>query len=240
MKILDISPFRVSVIFPSYNESENIEEAIKRVSKSLGKQLYEVIVVDDNSPDQTWKIVEDMRNPKYKVIRRIKERGLASAIATGVEHAKGNVVAWLDCDLGVPPEIVKRLVKELENYDVAIGSRYVKGGKDLRPKMRAFASLLVSLFANVVLGFQVRDYASGVIAVKKKVTNRIKLSREGFGEYFMEFVYKSIKLGYKVTEVGYVYKIRKGGLSKSDSNLFVLAKYGLQYILKIIKIRFSD
>ena len=56
----------------------------------------------------------------------------------------------------------------------------------------------------------------------------------------MEFVYKSIKLGYKVTEVGYVYKIRKGGLSKSDSNLFVLAKYGLQYILKIIKIRFSD
>ena len=229
--------FKVSVVFPSYNESENIEEAIKRVSKSLGKQLYEVIVVDDNSPDKTWKIVENMKNPKFKVIRRVNERGLASAIATGVEHANGNVIAWLDCDLGVPPEIIKKLVKKLENYDVAIGSRYVKGGKDLRPRMRAFASLLVGFFANVVLGFQVRDYASGVIAIRRKVTDKIKLSREGFGEYFMEFVYKSIKRGYKVTEVGYVYKIRKGGLSKSDSNLLVLGKYGVQYILKIIKIR---
>lgn len=231
--------FKVSVIFPSYNESENIEEAIKRISKSLGKSLYEVIVVDDNSPDQTWKIVQNMKNPKYKVIRRTKERGLASAIATGVELAKGNVIAWLDCDLGVPPEIVKTLVKKLKNYDIAIGSRYVKGGKDLRPRMRAFASLLVSLFANAVLGFNVRDYASGVIAVKKKVTDKIKLSREGFGEYFMEFVYKSIKSGYKATEVGYVYKIRKGGLSKSDGNLFVLGKYGIQYISKILKVRLN-
>ena len=68
MKSSHKNKFKVSVVFPSYNESENIEEAIKRVSRSLGKQLYEVIVVDDNSQDQTWKIVENMKNPRYIII----------------------------------------------------------------------------------------------------------------------------------------------------------------------------
>ena len=228
--------FKVSVIFPSYNESENIVEAIKRVSKSLGKQLYEVIVVDDNSPDETWKIVQNMRNPKYKVIRRMKERGLASAIARGVDEAKGNVVVWLDCDLGIPPEIIPRLVEKLKYYDVATGSRYVKGGKELRSWWRAQLSIMINKFAQLVLGYYFKDYTSGFAAVKKEVLNKIKLSKEGFGEYFIEFIYKSIKSGYKVTEVGYVYGTRKGGISKSDSNLFVLLKYGIQYTYKIIKI----
>ncbi len=239
MKNNKIKNSKVSVVFPSYNESENIVEAIRRVSKSLGRQLYEVIVVDDNSPDQTWKIVSDMRNPKYKVIRRMKERGLASAIATGVENAKGDVIIWLDCDLGIPPEVIPKLVEKLKDYDVAIGSRYVKDGKELRPWWRAQLSVLINKFAQLVLGYDVKDYTSGFAAVKKKVLNKIKLSKEGFGEYFIEFVYKSTKNGYKVTEVGYIYGTRKSGVSKSDGNLFILLKYGLQYAYKIIKIRLN-
>lgn len=231
--------FKVSVIFPSYNESENIKEAIERVSKSLGRQLYEVIVVDDNSPDKTWKIVESMKNPKYRVIRRLKERGLASAIARGVEEAKGNVIVWLDCDLGIPPEIILKLVKKSEYYDAVIGSRYVKGGKELRPWWRAQLSVMINKFAQLVLGHYVRDYTSGFAAVRKEVFSKIKLSKEGFGEYFIEFIYKSIKNGYKVTEVGYVYGTRKGGVSKSDGSIFTLIKYGIQYVIKIIKIKFS-
>ena len=239
MRISDKNNFKISVVFPSYNESENIEEAIKRVSKSLGKRLYEIIVVDDDSPDETWKIVQDMRNPKYRAIRRMKERGLASAIARGVEEAKGNVVVWLDCDLGIPPEVVLRLVEKLKDYDVVIGSRYARDGKDLRPWWRAQLSVMINKFAQLVLGYSVKDYTSGFAAVKREVFNKIRLSNKGFGEYFIEFIYKSIKNGYKVTEVGYVYSTRKGGVSKSDGNFFILLKYGLQYAYKIIKMRLN-
>ena len=231
--------FKVSVIFPSYNESENIKEAIKRVSKSLGEQLYEVIVVDDNSPDKTWKIVQCMRNSKYKVIRRVKERGLASAIARGIEEAKGDVVVWMDCDLGIPPENVPKLVEKLRFYDVAIGSRYVKGGKDSRSLFRRSVSYSMNLFARLVLGFEVKDYTSGFVAVKSEVLNKVRFSKEGFGEYFVEFVYKCIKNNYKIVEVGYKYRYRKWGVSKLDNNLFTLLKYGIQYAFKIIKVRLN-
>ena len=240
MKILNNSPVRVSVIFPSYNESENIEEAIKRVSKSLGKQLYEVIVVDDNSPDQTWKIVERLRNPKYKVIRRVKERGLASAIARGVDEAKGNIVVWMDCDLGIPPEVVPKLVKKLESYDVAIGSRYVSGGKDSRTTFRRSVSYMMNFFASCMLGFKVRDYTSGFSAARKKVFDKVKLSKQGFGEYFIDFVHGCIKNDFKIVEVGYNYRYRKWGISKLDNSLLALFKFGMQYAYKIVKVRFSN
>jgi len=231
--------FKVSVVFPSYNESMNIKEAIQRVSKCLGKNLFEIIVVDDNSPDKTWKVVQDMKNPKYKVIRRMKERGLASALADGVNAAKGNIVVWLDCDMGVPPEIIIKLVDQLENYDVAIASRYVGIGKDKRPFFRGFASIMINLFAQLVLSFKIKDYTSGVIAVKKKVTDKIKLSRKGFGEYFVEFVYDCLKNNFKITEVGYVYTNRLKGVSKSDGSIFDLLRYGFQYGFKILSLRFK-
>lgn len=233
-----ISNLLVSVVMASYNESENIREAIERISKSLGPKLLEIIVVDDNSPDGTWKIVQDMKNPQYKVIRRLNERGLASAIASGVESAKGEIIVWLDCDLGIPPEDIPKLVAKIEQgYDVAIGSRYVKGGKDSRSRARAFLSVLINLFASLFLGFKVHDYTSGFAAVKRKVFEKVGLSRQGFGEYFVEFAYGCIKNDFKVVEVGYVYNRRKSGISKSDDSILILLKYGLQYALKIIAIR---
>jgi len=76
---------KVSVILPSYNEKDNIEEAIQRISKAVGNQLLEIIVVDDNSPDGTWKIVQDLKNPQVKLIRRMNEKGLASALDDGIK-----------------------------------------------------------------------------------------------------------------------------------------------------------
>ena len=233
------SGFKVSVVMPSYNEKDNIAEAIQRISKSLGKNLFEIIIVDDNSPDGTWRIVRDMKNPKIRLIRRMKERGLASALATGVEAARGDAVVWLDCDLGIPPEEIPRLVKKLEEYDVAIGSRYVKGGRETRPWWRAQLSLAINLFASLILGFRIRDYTSGFAAARKKVIDKIKLSREGFGQYFIEFMYECIKNNFRVIEVGYVYGKRKGGISKSDGNLFVLLRLGFQYAFRIIRIKFG-
>ncbi len=231
--------FNVSVVLPSYNEKDNIIEAIERISLSLGEKLLEIIVVDDNSPDGTWRIVQEMDNPKTRVIRRMNERGLASALAMGISEAKGNAVVWLDCDLGIPPEEIPRLVEKLKDYDVAIGSRYVEGGKDLQPKQRALASVMINLFASLLLGFNVRDYTSGFAAVRKEVFETVKLSNKGFGEYFIEFAYRCTKNNFRIAEVGYIYRRRKSGISQLDGSIFTLLGYGIQYGFKVIKLKFT-
>ncbi len=232
--------FKISVVLPSYNERENIREAIERLSKSLGKNLYEIIVVDDNSPDGTWKIVQEMNNPKYKVIRRMDEKGLASAIARGVEEAKGNVVAWLDCDLGIPPEIMAKLVEKLDTYDVVIGSRYVSGGGDPRPFPLPFFSRCLNSYARFLFGSQIHDYTSGVVAVRKEIIKNVLWTDNGFGEYFAEFSYRCIKKNAKIVEIPLQYTLRKSGVSKLSGGSFgTLLKYGIQYGLKMIKWRLT-
>jgi dolichol-phosphate mannosyltransferase len=227
----------ISVVLPSYNERDNIAEAIRRISASVGSALQEVIVVDDNSPDRTWEVVQGLKNKKVRLLRRMTEKGLASALADGVALARGNIIVWMDCDLGLPPEDVPRLISQLDYYDVAIGSRYAPGGKDLQSRFRVLGSLLLNGFAQLLLGRTVRDYTSGFVAVRREVLERIHWSRKGFGEYFIEFAYRCQRNRFKVVEVGYVYKDRQAGTSKAGGNLFTLLKYGVQYGLKIIEVR---
>lgn len=235
----DENNVKVSVVLPSYNERENIGETIERLSTSLGRNLHEIIVVDDNSPDGTWKIVQEMNNPTYKLIRRMHEKGLASAIARGVQEAQGNIVVWMDCDLGIPPEIIPQLVEKLDNYDVVIGSRYVYGGGDPRPFPHPFFSKCLNRFARVLFGSQISDYTSGVVAVWKNAVDQVLWTDNGFGEYFAEFSYRCIKKHFRITEIPLQYEIRKGGVSKSDGSVWVLLRYGIQYGLKMIKWRLT-
>ncbi|HLC81358.1 MAG TPA: polyprenol monophosphomannose synthase [Candidatus Nanoarchaeia archaeon] len=229
---------RVSVVLPSYNEKENIEEAINRISTSLGSQLKEIIVVDDNSPDGTWNIVQKIsaKNKTVRLIHRVNEKGLASALDDGVRAAQGNVIVWMDCDLGLPPEDIPRLVEQIKKYDVAIGSRYAKGGKDLRPAWRVALSTGLNLYSSLLLGWQVRDYTSGFVAVRKDVLDHVRWSRQGFGEYFAEFAYNCVKRGFDVTEVGYEFKDRTKGTSKTQG-LNRLVKLGFQYGIKVLGLR---
>ncbi len=231
---------KVSIILPSYNEKDNIAEAIQRLEDTLGEKLYEVIVVDDDSPDLTWKVAEDLHDKKVRVIRRVNEKGLASAIATGVRAAKGNAVAWLDCDLGIPPEAIPKIVEGLSEHDVVIGSRYVPGGGDPRPFFRVFLSRLLNLYARVLFGSKVTDYTSGVAAARRDVMDKVLWKSKGFGEYFAEFSWLCIKNKLRVKEIGLRYAIRKSGVSKSDSDIFTLLKYGIQYGLKMMKWRLTS
>lgn len=230
----------VSVVLPSYNERENIIEAIERISKAVGSNLKEIIIVDDDSPDGTWQLVEEYGHPKVRLIRRMDEKGLASALARGVEEAQGGAIVWMDCDLGLPPEDIPKLLGPLKEHDVVIGSRYALGGKDNRARTRAAMSTVFNWYAQLVLGFQAKDYTSGFIAVKKDVTDAVPLSKEGFGEYFADFVYRVHKKGFKITEVGYEYNYRKGGTSKLDTGYGQLLKFGWQYGTRILKIRFGN
>ena len=230
----------VSVVLPSYNESANIIEVISRISASLGEQLLEIIIVDDNSPDETWRIASESGNSRVRVIRRTTERGLASAIAHGILKAKGDVVVWLDCDLGIPPEVLPKFIEKIKDYDVVIGSRYVAGGGDPRPFFRTFLSRLLNGYAGLLFGSAITDYTSGVAAARREVMEKVLWKDNGFGEYFAEFSWRCIQQKLRITEVGLTYAIRKGGVSKSDGSIFVLIKYGIQYGLKMIKWRLTS
>lgn len=236
--IMPVKDSSVSVVMPSYNEKENIVEAINRIDSTLGSSLLEIIIVDDDSPDRTWEVIENLGNPRCRVIRRLDKRGLASALADGTQAAKGDIIVWLDCDLGIPPEDITKLVEQLDEYDVAVGSRYVPGGMDTRNKFRAFLSVVFNFYTRLILGRHFWDWTSGFAAARKEVMQQVPLSSDGFGEYFVEWIYGCTKKNFKMIEVPYRYGLRKGGESKTDGSLLVFIRLAFSYATRVLIIRF--
>lgn len=226
---------KVSVILPTYNERENIVKLINGILKFVPKA--EIIVVDDNSPDRTWEVVKNMKKRKVKVIRRY-ERGLASALALGIKEAKEDVVVWMDADMSMPPSLIPKLLEQLYYYDVAIGSRYVRGGKDARGFMRVVTSWLMNFFAFIVLDYNIKDYDSGFIAVKKNVFKKVGLHTKGYGEYCIRFLYEAAKSGFKVKEVPYTFTERKKGKSKTSEHWWSMLRHAWYYGTTVLKLRF--
>lgn len=232
----------VSVILPTYNEKHNIKQMINQLLHYLKNYDLEIIVSDDNSPDRTWKIVQQMskRNKKIKLIRRFKNKGVGPSIMEGIRKARGRSIVWMDCDLTMPPSLVPKMIALLKDYDVVIGSRYVEGGKDSRSFVRVMTSRLINWFANIVLNFKIKDYDSGFIAARKEVLDNVKFDSSGHGEYCIEFLYKCTKKGYKIKEIGYVFTERKLGESKTAQYIYSVFVYGIKYIERIIKIRLNN
>ena len=228
----------ISVILPTYNEKDNIKKLINEILANV--KDVEIIVVDDDSPDLTWKEVQKIKKKNVRVIRRIKEKGLPSAIARGIKESKGDVVVWMDCDLSHPPNLIPtKLLKKLNEYDVVLASRYVKGGGDKRKFIRVITSRIFNIYTQLVLMLKVKDTDSGFVAVKRKVFNKIKISKEGYGEYFIQFIYECQKNGFKITEVPFVNEDRAFGESKTGESLIPLLKQGFNYCIRVLKIRFK-
>lgn len=230
---------KISVILPTYNEAENIKEMITQVYHYTGRDLYEVIVVDDNSPDGTWKVVEKLKKnfKNLKVHRRINKKCLPSAISEGIKISRGNIIIWMDCDLSYPPRLIPKMLKYIPEYDIILASQYVEGGKDKRKFVRVVASKAFSRVANFLLRLDLSDATSGFYVVNKKVFDRIKLMTTGYAEYCIRFVYESKRKGFKIKEVGFVLKNRKKGTSKTDSNLIQFLVNGYLCMKEIIKLR---
>lgn len=240
-----MKPLLVSTVLPTYNESLNIVPLMERLLKAAeNKYQTELIVVDDDSPDKTWEIAQNFAEKNscsnIRVIRRTDERGLPTAIACGISEAKGSIVTWMDCDLGMPPEIVPKLVEEIQQgLDLAIGSRYVKGGRDLRSPLRVFTSRAINLYTNFILNFKVKDYNTGFVAAKKEVFEKVKIYPHGYGEYCVRFLYQAGKAGFKIKEIGYAFKEREQGVSKTGEYLMDILKQGVKYASRVLLFRFG-
>jgi dolichol-phosphate mannosyltransferase len=228
----------VSVILPTYNEAKNIIPLIKRIFSAMPLPT-EVIVVDDDSPDKTWKIAKKTKNKNVRVIRRINQRNLSTAISNGIDKASGKYVVWMDADLSMPPKYIPKLIKALKDYDIAVGSRYVKGGKDKRSLCRVTTSRIINLLTNIILNFKILDYDSGFIAARKDIFNKIKLARAGYGEYCIEFLYEAGIRNFRVKEVSYEFVPRRQGESKTLEVIYSLPYFGWLYIKRIFELRFK-
>ena len=227
---------RVSIVLATYNERENILDTIRSIFEYV-KDPTEVIVVDDDSEDETWKLVEKLKDPRAIIIRRVDTRGLASAFNRGIIESRGEIVGWMDADMCMPPSMLPDMIKKLDEYDIVVGSRYAPGGEDDRAFLRVASSRLINGLAQLVLGFGIKDYDSGFVVLRRSVFNKVSIIPTGYGAYFMEFIYTCRKKGLTVLEMPYVFRDRAKGVSKSAPSLFRFFKTGTQYVIRIFTAR---
>ncbi len=225
-------PPSVSIILATYNERENIIDTIEHILQSISFPI-EIIVVDDDSPDETWRLVEQLHDSRIKLIRRVDTHGLASAFNRGIIESTGDIVCWMDADMCMPPSLLPEMIEKLKDYDIVIGSRYVQGGKDDRAPLRVYASRLINGFAGMILRYGIKDYDSGFVVLRRTVFNKVSLIPTGYGAYFMEFIYTCRKKGLTVCEIPYVFKDRTKGFSKSAPSILQFFVHGLGYVIRI-------
>jgi dolichol-phosphate mannosyltransferase len=231
---------KLSVILPTFNEKDSIILLIAEILSILKKEKidHEVVIVDDNSPDGTYReIVEAFAGNQLVVpMLRTSEKGLATAILHGIQHCSGDKVVVMDTDFNHPPELIPLLVKITDYFDIALGSRYVIGGGMETSRMRYIGSKLFNKFIHYTLLVKTTDNLSGYFAFNKRILDGIDASSifYGYGDYFIRFLYVMQKKKKFILEVPVVYKDRKGGLSKTN-----LKNELIRYTRTVMRIRFG-
>ncbi len=223
------------VIIPTYNEKENIAAIIQAVIV-LGNQ-YHVLVIDDGSPDGTASIVKDLINlhpDKVFIQERSGKLGLGTAYIHGFKWALANQYDYIfemDADFSHNPLDLDRLLAACENgADVAIGSRYVKGGATENwPLDRLIYSKGGSLYTRIITGMPVKDPTAGFMCYKSKVLASIQLDKINFIGYAfqIEMKFASWRLGFKLKEVPITFIDRKIGVSKMSKGIIKEAILGV-------------
>lgn len=223
------------VIIPTYQEKENIEMIIRAIS-SLPVP-FDILIIDDNSPDGTAKIVKNLSLtfPNLHLIERPGKLGLGTAYITGFKWAveKGYTYIYeMDADFSHDPNDLVRLYKTCseQGADVAIGSRYISGVNVVNwPLSRVLMSYFASIYVRWVTGMKIKDTTAGFICYKKEVLENIKphhIKAIGYG-FQIEMKFTAYKLGYRIVEVPIIFTDRKLGSSKMSGGIFNEALWGV-------------
>ena len=220
---------QISIILPTYNESQNIVNILKSIHENIPKGIKtETIVVDDNSPDGTGKIVDDYISNIKKiaentidVIHRKAKNGLSSAILNGIQNAKGDTIVIMDSDFSHPPQIIPKMIDAFKQYqcDLVVASRYITGGNIQGwTTKRKLMSKIATLIAKKGLGVKTKDPMSGFFAFKKNIINELNFDALGY-KFLLELLVKT--KGINIKEIPYTFENRKFGSSKLDSTTII-------------------
>ncbi|MCE4603155.1 MAG: glycosyltransferase family 2 protein [Desulfurococcales archaeon] len=216
----------ISIVVPTYNEAQVIGTFLDKVREELEEytKCYEVIVVDDDSPDGTWRIVEEESkgDPRIRLVRRLGERGLATAVIKGIQEARSDLVIVMDADLQHPPEVVPKILgKAKEGYDIVVASRYARGGGvEGWSKARLAISRISSIVSKILVreARKTSDPMSGFFLVRKSIVRVEHLRPRGY-KILLEILAKSP--GARVADVPYTFRKRAAGDSKLGLRVMV-------------------
>lgn len=234
------NPIRFSLVIPTYNEGKNVQKIVQQLTQLLDSRIpgaYELIVVDDNSPDGTWKLAQEMmpEYPQLRVMRRVEERGLSTAVIRGWQAAQGEVLGVIDADLQHPPEVLLQLWSEIERgADLAVASRHVEGGgvsewSIIRRFLSRGAQTLGLIILPEVIG-RISDPMSGYFLVRRSCIVGRTLSPVGY-KILIEVIGRGQVRW--IAEAGYVFQERLEGESK------VTWKQYIEYLQHLVKLRLS-
>ena len=229
-----------SLIIPTYKERENIQNLVKRLTQILDESIpgeYELIIVDDDSPDRTWEVARSLMldYPQLQVMRRQGERGLSSAVIRGWQVARGDILGVIDGDLQHPPQVILQMLDAMaKGSDLAVGSRHVDGGgvsswSFIRRFLSRGAQILGLIVLPWVLG-RISDPMSGYFMVRRSCVAGVTFNPVGY-KILLEVIAKGNVGG--IAEIGYVFCERKQGESK------VTWKQYLDYIHHLLRLRLS-
>ncbi|MEI6050193.1 MAG: polyprenol monophosphomannose synthase [Bacteroidota bacterium] len=223
------------VIIPTYKEKENIGAIIKAIS-SLGTS-FDILIIDDNSPDGTAGIVKDLQKSfkNLHLIERSGKLGLGTAYITGFKWALEKDYSFIyemDADFSHDPHDLVRLYKACkeDGADLAIGSRYISGVNVVNwPLSRVLMSYIASIYVRVITGMKIMDTTAGFKCYKREVLENIKpdhLRSVGYG-FQIEMKFTAWRLGYKIVEIPIIFTDRKLGASKMTGGIFNEALWGV-------------
>lgn len=227
----------LSIVVPTYNEAENLPVLLEEVRNSLEGIDFEMVIVDDDSPDGTAELAEEMKEkyPFLKVIKRENERDLATAVIEGFRKSKGEILAVMDADLQHPPEKIREMLAEIDKgADIVVGSRYVPGGEIERWTFkRRFYSKGARAIAYLLLPKSrgVKDPLSGFFMLKKEVLEGTELAPMGY-KILLEILIKGNYTNAK--EVPITFRDRERG----ESSL-VLNEYG-KYTKHLLRLSWAE
>ena len=223
------------VIIPTYNEKENIENIINAVFAL--PVMFDVLIIDDNSPDGTAAIVERMQKQwdgRLHLLKRSGKLGLGTAYIMGFKwclNAGYEFIIEMDADFSHPPKKLLELRQAcLDGADVAIGSRYVSGVNVVNwPMGRVIMSYYASAYVRIVTGMNVRDTTAGFVCYRRNVLEAIDLDKIRFKGYAfqIEMKFTAFKMGCRIKEVPIIFVNRVLGTSKMNSSIFGEAVFGV-------------
>lgn len=210
---------KVSVILPTYNEAENILPLIEAILKdAVDGRDVEIIVVDDNSPDGTYRIVqaEYANEKRVRCLLRTKDRGFANSIREGINNAFGEVVVVMDSDFTHEPKEISKMLHMEKIFDLVTGSRFCAGG-NMQDKTHYLCSFIFNLLLRIILKTQIQDNLGGFFCVQKAKLEKLPLEKifYGYGDYFFRLLYYAEKNNFTILELPCTYIKRNKGESKS-------------------------
>lgn len=227
-----------SLIIPTYNEKENIEPLLDKLRETLAaREEFEIIVVDDDSPDLTWKLVESyaLKDQRIKVIRRMEEKGLSRSVIEGFNQAKGQILGVMDADLSHDHRILPQMIAAIrdQGFDLVVGSRRIPGGgAEKWPWYRRLSSDIATSLAKRFLDIKLSDPMSGYFLIKRDLFEKAKDKINPLGYKILLEIYIRSKTQ-KVKEIPFIFKDRKQGYSK------VTPRVMIEYLQMLYNLRFK-